>query len=527
MHSPDLAPSVLDKLASIVGKVNVLVDPETLELYSRDIWKEGRTAAAVVRPGDTTELAAVASETATTDTVLVGRGGGMSYTRGYTQDAEGAMIVCTRRLNQVLELNKADMTVTVQAGCTWADLHEGLRPSGLRTPYWGPLSGRYATVGGSVSQNSIFWGGSRHGCAADSVVSMSIVLANGEILQTGVAAQRNAAPFYRHFGPDLTGLFCCDCGALGIKAEITLRLIPEPSAREYLSFDFPEHPGLLETMAEINRRDLASECFGFDPLLTEMRAQRDSLMADAKSLGKVVASAGSLRQAAADTLGILAGGRRFMKSLAWPLHVIVEERTGGQAAEMAGQVRDIAGRHGGKEVSNSIPKIMRSNPFGPVNNMIGPGGERWVPVHGLVALSAGSRATEVVQEIFENYREPLDRFGIRTGFLYNTVAGHCMAVEPLFFWPDCMESIHRESVEPEFYRSVPKLEKNLEARALVADVRQVIADAFRNMGASHLQIGRTYHYADALEPPALQLVKDLKAALDPAGRINPGVLGLD
>jgi FAD/FMN-containing dehydrogenase len=90
-----------------------------------------------------------------------------------------------------------------------------------------------------------------------------------------------------------------------------------------------------------------------------------------------------------------------------------------------------------------------------------------------------------------------------------------------------VDAIHRNSVEADFYRRLPKLEQNLEARDAVAAIRQEIADKLSELGAAHLQVGRSYHFAEVLEPASRQLLQAIKAALDPDNRINPGVLGLD
>ena len=90
-----------------------------------------------------------------------------------------------------------------------------------------------------------------------------------------------------------------------------------------------------------------------------------------------------------------------MKDLQWPLYIIIEERVQASSEHALQEVREIVKRCGVREVENSIPKIIRANPFGPVNNMIGPDGERWVPVHGLVALSQAIPVTEAVLDIFE------------------------------------------------------------------------------------------------------------------------------
>ena len=102
------------------------------------------------------------------------------------------------------------MLVTVEAGCTWAQLYDVLRPMGLRTPLWGTLSGLKATIGGGMSQNGLFWGAA-HGTIATSAIRFEVVLADGRVVRTG-------SDFLRPFGPDLTGLFAADSGAFGIKA---------------------------------------------------------------------------------------------------------------------------------------------------------------------------------------------------------------------------------------------------------------------------------------------------------------------
>ncbi|MEZ5565294.1 MAG: FAD-dependent oxidoreductase [Gammaproteobacteria bacterium] len=101
------------------------------------------------------------------------------------------MLVDTGRLNRIVDLNEIDMYVSVEPGITWAELWNTLKAKGLRTSFWGPFSGIKATVGGSMSQNSASLGSGNHGVSADAVLAFDIVLANGEIMQTGSSAARN------------------------------------------------------------------------------------------------------------------------------------------------------------------------------------------------------------------------------------------------------------------------------------------------------------------------------------------------
>jgi FAD/FMN-containing dehydrogenase len=57
------------------------------------------------------------------------------------------------------------------------------------------LSGIKATIGGGLSQNSIFWGSGQFGSAVDSVISLDVVLADGSLVTTGSGAQINSSPF--------------------------------------------------------------------------------------------------------------------------------------------------------------------------------------------------------------------------------------------------------------------------------------------------------------------------------------------
>ena len=119
-------------------------------------------------------------------------------------------------MNHILEINEEDMYVTVGVRMHfWKEPYEALSAKGLRTPYFGPLSGKYATIGGALSQNSLFMGSGVHHTVAESALGLRVVLANGDVLQTGSGAHRHSNPFYRHFGPDVTGMFTADTGAYG------------------------------------------------------------------------------------------------------------------------------------------------------------------------------------------------------------------------------------------------------------------------------------------------------------------------
>ena len=243
----------LAALRQIAGNEAVSDDLALRTLYSQDIWREGAAVgAAVATPTSLENLSQIVAEAGARKFAIAIRGGGMSYTAGYVAESDRTLILDLSALNQVVEINAANMTVTVQAGCTWKTLYEALKPLGLRTPFWGPLSGIWSTIGGGLSQLNAIFGAGQYGTTSESVVGLKVVLADGSILTTGAAGRGNA-PFYRHYGPDLTGLFCGDCGVFGVKAEITLRLMRLPGQEGYLSFAFADGGKMMLAGAEIAR----------------------------------------------------------------------------------------------------------------------------------------------------------------------------------------------------------------------------------------------------------------------------------
>ena len=518
--------SCLEGLAKQLGAYSVLTGDEARELYGQDISGDSQPVLAVVRPASTEAVVQTVDFARDRDLVIAPRGGGMSYSSGYVCPGGRTLCLDMGRMDEVIEVNAKDMYVTVQAGCTWQSLYETLAPLGLRTPFWGTLSGRMATVGGSLSQNSLFWGSCRHGSAADSVTGFEVVLASGERLRTGAGAQVRSKPFFRHYGPDLTGLFACDSGALGIKTEVTLKLMPSGEGRAAASFDFATCAPLIRAMSEVSRKRLADACFGFDPAMQAQRMKRESLMADVRTLSRVVTGPDGLLKGLQEGARIAAAGRGFMKDVKFSVHFMVEEATQAAADVSIGRIRDICADQAGREIENSVPKIARAQPFRPLNSLIGPAGERWLPVHGLVPHSGAVAAFDAIEALFAQNDAVMKRYGIVRGTLLTYADTNCFVIEPVFYWPDELNALHRQSVEAPVLRKVNHFPPNVAARGEVMRLRTELVALFKELGALHLQIGRRYPYREGLRETPRRVVSEIKRLLDPNGRINPGALGL-
>ena len=518
---------LVNQMTAIVGEAHVLIDEYSTRLYAQDVFTKDIPARMVVQPDNKDMLSKVLALASAFDLPVIPRGGGMSYTKGYVPAREGCIMIDLSRMNRVLEINTDDMYVTVECGCTWKSLHLALKGLGVRTPYWGTLSGSKATVGGGLSQNSIFWGSGQFGTAADSVIGLEVVAGDGRVITTGSGAQVNGTPFFRHYGPDLTGLFTCDNGALGFKATATLKLIPDLPAKGYLAFDFKQADECIAAMSEISRKGLAMECFGFDPFLQSQRLKRESLAKDVKALAGVMKSSTSLLGALKDGAKLAVAGRGYMKDVGFSVQIIVEDRIDAGVDARMTDIRAIAQQFNGREIENSIPKITRSNPFGPVNNMLGPQGERWVPVHGLFPHSKIQQAYEGVEAIFNKHAGDIEKYDIGVGYLFAIVATNCFVLEPVFFWPDEYNDIHATSVEADYLAKIKKFDANVPARELVHALRTELSQFFNDLGGVHLQIGKTYQYKDGIHSDSYALIEGIKTLLDPQRNVNPKTLGLE
>jgi FAD/FMN-containing dehydrogenase len=508
----------LAAIARAVDASTLITDSAELRYYSQDVFSSGPTVLAVFRPTDKEMLARGVAAATNAGVAVIPRGGGMSYTGGYLAPSSNALLIDTGAMNRVLEINEQDMTATVEVGCTWEQLYRALKPKGLRALAWGTLSGIKATVGGGMSQNGVFWGAAG-GSVADAAIRFEVVLADGSIVSTG-------SDFFRRFGPDITGLFAADCGALGVKATVTLQLVREGAAFAYGSFAFDGPANYFGAMSAIAREGLASESFGFDPYLQAQRMKRESLAKDAKSLINMMKAQGSAWKALKEGAKVVAAGRSFLDDVPFSLHVICEGRHQSAVDADLQAIEKIVQQFSGRSIENTIPKILRANPFPPVNSMVGPGGERWVPVHGFLPHSRLVEGWNRIQALFAQHAEEMNAEGVAAGALLAAVNRSCCLIEPVFFWPDALEEIHCRSLEPDHLAKLHRYPANERSRALVVKLRAGIVNIFRELNATHLQVGRTYPLKAASDPRAWEILTAVKRVVDPRNLMNPGSLGL-
>ena len=513
---------VAETLAAIVGAAHVLTGHDDRRFYGSDIFRGGEVPVAVVLPGSVAELQDVVRVAARHRLPVTVRGGGASYTDGYTHARPGGITIGTDRLTAV-DLDEGKNIVTVEPGVTWAKLYETLKTRGLRTPFWGPFSGLAATVGGSISQNSISHG---PGVSADSVVAMDIVTGTGELLRTGSGGSAQGSPFFRNFGPDLTGLFTGDCGAFGIKAAITLKLVARHEAFAALSFSFTSFAAMHGAMAEIAREGLDDENFGLDAALQQGQIGRnDSVSAKADIARSVMKSAGSVAGGLKSLAKMAVAGDRELKAADYAVHYLTDGIDQPSADAKAAAIRVIGRRHG-TEIANTVPTIVRGMPFAPLTNILGPKGERWCALHGLFAHDAVGAFHDAIAAFWDDNRADMDAHGIYTGAMFMAVGGSAFVYEPAFYWPDARDIVHDRMVPADHLATIDSYPAAPETAALVARLKHGVIELMHAHGSAHLQIGKTYPYLTGRNPASVALLRAIKAELDPHDILNPGVLGV-
>lgn len=518
------APALLGAMRGVVGDTHVLTDAAAAP-FATDVYNLRNMPVAVVRPGTVEQLQAVVRGCAGAGCAMQVRGGGASYTDGYQSSDGDYVLVDVSRLDRIVEIDTHGGFVTVETGVTWSALSDALAAKGFRTPFRGPFSGLVATIGGSMSQNSISHGSGLYGISAESALGFDIIGHNGEILRTGAGAIGGSA-FARHFGPDLTGLFTGDCGAFGIKARITLPILRQRPTHGVISFSFPDFASTHESMRRIALERIEDSHFALDAALSQGQIARQERAGATLSMAlSILRTSPSLTSGVRQVLaaGLLA--RRQIRASAYMTHYIVEGFDKAEVNARLHRLRELV-RGLGSEIAPTVASVVRGMPFAPLFNTLGPAGERWVPLHGILPHGNVPAFQTALEAFYAERAVEMKRLGIWTGGMFSTVGSSGFLYEIAIYWPDAITDYHRAAVPADYLGALPVYPANPEAREYVHRFKSDLIALYDAHGAINFQIGKAYSYLDRVEAPVQALVAAIKAQVDPDRRIGPGNLGL-
>ncbi|MFX1448530.1 MAG: FAD-binding oxidoreductase [Promethearchaeota archaeon] len=215
----------------------------------------------VIRPKDAQEISEILKIANEEDIPVIPRGGGDCEFGGSKPIGDGGIVLETKRMNRVINLDQDNLIVTVEAGISWGKLNEYLCHFGLYTGCMGPGSGMTAAVGGGISHHSVGGGGcAKYGSCTNQLVALEVVLPTGEIINTGSQANKYSKYPFNRFGngPDLAGLFCGDNGIFGVKTKVSLQVFPKPPFAAYKTFQLPRKERAISAkiMNEIRQKGI-------------------------------------------------------------------------------------------------------------------------------------------------------------------------------------------------------------------------------------------------------------------------------
>ena len=210
----------------------LVIDPDVLAAISHDEaeWAPVGRAAAGVRARTEAEVRHVVRTCAEFRAPVVPRGAGTGLSGG-ANAADGSVVLDLSGMNQVLEIDRDNMTCVVQPGVVNNDLKAAVAASGLWYPP-DPASAPWSTIGGNVATNAGGLCCLKYGVTRDYVLGLRVVTgavpgtADGEAVGYGDAVRLGRRTSKGVAGLDLTGLFVGSEGTLGVVTEVTLRLRP-------------------------------------------------------------------------------------------------------------------------------------------------------------------------------------------------------------------------------------------------------------------------------------------------------------
>lgn len=239
-----LVPEVRQSFLQLLGQVRFRDDQETLVTHSYDATPMMQSLPdAVVYPETTAEVQSILKLANEHRIPIVPRGAASNLCGG-TVPVKGGIVVAMSRMNKLLELDRDNLTATVQPGLNTKKFHQEVERRGLFYPP-DPSSMVISTLGGNIMEGAGGLRGLKYGTTKDYVIGLEAVLPSGEIIRTGGKLYKDVA------GYDLTKLLVGSEGTLALITEATLKLLPAPIVRQTMLVAFADIYGAARSVSHI------------------------------------------------------------------------------------------------------------------------------------------------------------------------------------------------------------------------------------------------------------------------------------
>ncbi|UCE09507.1 MAG: FAD-binding oxidoreductase, partial [Candidatus Thorarchaeota archaeon] len=258
---PSANHKLFQQLVEIADESRVNDSPVIISSYRQDACHlTAERPGIVVMPETVEEVQEIVRLCSTTKTPLVPAGGRNGICGACLPRAKDSVMLDMTKMDSIVKINEDVMTVTVEAGLRWAELIHRLDDRGYKLGFRGPYGGNVGTVGGSVSINSIGYAATKFGPSTEAVVSLEVVLPDGEVIRTGTGWNKEAQLFARYSNfNDITGIFLGDHGSLGVKTKVTLKIYPKARHTVYGDFGFKSLEEATGAFLEVQKRGLTEE----------------------------------------------------------------------------------------------------------------------------------------------------------------------------------------------------------------------------------------------------------------------------
>jgi len=450
---------IISQLQKIVGKEAVLTAKEDLNAYSYD----GTTTWAhlpdvVVLPTTAEQVSQILKLADENRVPVTPRGAGTNVSGG-SIPIKGGIVLCTTRMTKILDINKTNLTATVEPGVVLQDFNMALAKEGLFYPP-DPQSFLGCTIGGTVAENA---GGPycvKYGVTKQYVVGLEVVLANGYVMKLGGVTVKNRT------GYELMMLFIGSEGTLGIITKVTLRLLPMPPASKTMMAVFDDMSAGGQAVSNILARGVIPAKVEFVDNFVIRRIEEMTPMGlpvDAKAL-----------------LLLQADGS--------PAAVEVE----------SGQIVDILKKSGAKEVKVAQDASEAAKYWG----MRRAG---FAAVFG-AAKTVMAEDVAVPRDKLAEFIHKLEEISQRTGFFIQ-----------------CLGHAGDGNLHPAIFTDVSDKENFAKAQQTMEEIFEAALSLGGVLSGEHgIGLEKQRFLSRAMDPVALDLMKKIKGLLDPNHILNPG-----